>query len=71
MESLEIEVLTEEIRIMDSCGFDGDDQPKIDALIEPGIYQVQATYEKGSDTWATVFQLTRINAANNTSHTNP
>jgi hypothetical protein len=58
-ERLEFTVLDREIRIMDSCGFDGDGQPKIDISIDPGVYQIVAAYAEDDDTMATVFQLTK------------
>ena len=48
------------MRIMDSCGFDGDGQPKIDCVLDPGEYRINATYAEDDDTMATVFQLTKI-----------
>lgn len=59
-ETLEFTIADSELRIMDSCGFDGDDQPKIDFSIDPGKYQISATYAEDDHTMATVFRLTRI-----------
>ncbi len=58
-ETLDFTIADPELRIMDSCGFDGDDQPKIDFSIDPGEYQINATYAEDSDTMATVFRLTK------------
>lgn len=67
-ETLEFTITDRELRIMDSCGFDGDDQPKIDFLVDPGEYQISATYAEDENTMATVFQLTKKDQANNTLH---
>ncbi len=48
-----------EMVIMDSCGFDGDDQPKIQFELKPGQHLVQATYAEDSSTMAAVFRLRR------------
>ena len=60
-ETLEFTISDPELRIMDSCGFDGDDQPKIDLSIDPGEYQISATYSEDENTMVTVFQLTKTN----------
>jgi len=60
-ETLEFTISDPELRIMDSCGFDGDGQPKIDLSIDPGEYQISATYSEDENTMATVFQLTKTN----------
>ena len=59
-ESLQFTVADQQIRIMDSCGFDGDGQPKIDIAIDPGVYQINAAYAEDDCTMATVFRLTKI-----------
>ena len=58
---LEFTVSDADIRIMDSCGFDGDDQPKIDISIPPGEYQIDAAYAEDDATMATVFRLSKKN----------
>lgn len=58
-ETLEFTISNQEMRIMDSCGFDGDDQPKIDLSIDPGEYQISATYAEDENTMSTIFQLTK------------
>jgi len=60
MEELVVEIPEGEIQIMDSCGFEGDDQPKIRASVSPGDYKVQATHEDGDWTMATIFKFTKI-----------
>ena len=56
-ETLDFTIANAELRIMDSCGFDGDNQPKIDFMIDPGEYQIRATYAEDDDAMVTVFQL--------------
>lgn len=58
-ESLEFDVEDAAIRIMDSCGFEGDGQPKIDVQLAPGRYQVEAAYAENENTMATLFRLTQ------------
>ena len=58
-ETLAFTIFDPEQRIMDSCGFRGDDQLKIDLSIAPGEYQISATYAEDENTMATVFQLTK------------
>lgn len=58
-ETLDFTIVDLELRLMDSCGFDGDDQPKIDISIDPGEYQITATYAEDDHTMATVFELTK------------
>ena len=58
-EVLSFEVANSRMCIMDSCGFDGDDQPKIDIDLSPGIYEVCATHNEGENTWATVFRVAK------------
>ena len=67
-ETLEFTIADPELRIMDSCGFDGDDQPKIAILVEPGEYQIAATYAEDENTMATVFRLTKKDQADKTLH---
>ena len=59
-ESLEISVPDQEIRIMDSCGFENDGQPKIDIELQPGLYRASATYAENERTMAVVVRLQRI-----------
>lgn len=58
-ETLDFTITDPELRIMDSCGFDGDDQPKIDFRVAPGEYRLTARYVEDDDTKATVFRLTK------------
>ncbi len=58
-EQVEFDVSRAAMRIMDSCGFDDDGQPKIDFQLKQGKYLVEAVYAEDSDTMATIFQLTR------------
>jgi hypothetical protein len=67
-ETLEFTIADPELQIMDSCGFDGDDQPKIAILVEPGEYQIAATYAEDENTMATVFRLIKKDQANKTLH---
>jgi len=67
-ETLDFTITDPELRIMDSCGFDGDDQPKIAILVEPGEYQIAATYAEDENTMATVFRLTKKDQANKPLH---
>ncbi|YCM43726.1 Imm21 family immunity protein [Verrucomicrobiaceae bacterium 227] len=61
-ETLEFEVPDSEVRIMDSCGFETDDQPKIDITLVPGLYQIKAALGEDETTMATVFEITRQSA---------
>ncbi|BCX48543.1 conserved hypothetical protein [Haloferula helveola] len=63
-ETLELTLSEGEIRIMDSCGFEGDNQPKIDASLSPGKYRIDAAYAEDENTMATVFRLTKNEQAN-------
>ncbi|MFC0018330.1 Imm21 family immunity protein [Roseibacillus persicicus] len=56
-EELDIEVVSTSWRLMDSCGFDDDEQPKVDLVLERGLYRVSATYQQNDSTMATVYQL--------------
>jgi hypothetical protein len=58
-EQVEFDVSHAAMRIMDSCGFDDDGQPKIDLQLTPGKYLVEAVYAEDADTMATIFRLTR------------
>ncbi len=58
-EALEITISDPELRMMDSCGFDGDEQPKIDVSIVPGDYEIRAAYAEDENTMATVFSLNK------------
>ena len=60
LEELVVEIPEDGIQILDSCGFEGDDQPKIQASVSAGTFQVQATFEEGERTWATVFKFSII-----------
>lgn len=60
-ETVDLTIADPELRIMDSCGFDGDGQSKIDFSIDPGEYQINATYAEDDATMATVFRLEKRN----------
>ena len=61
-ETLEFEILDAEMRIMDSCGFETDGQPKIDVTLPHGRYRINAAYEEDEDTMAMIFEITLQNA---------
>lgn len=63
-ERLEFVVVRGAMRIMDSCGFDDDGQPKIDVELTPGKYLVEALYAVNANTMATVFRFTGKDQAN-------
>lgn len=58
-ERVDFDVVHAAMRLMDSCGFDEDGQPKIDIQLAPGKYLVEAAYAEDEDTMATVFRLTK------------
>ncbi|MEJ6579276.1 MAG: Imm21 family immunity protein [Akkermansiaceae bacterium] len=62
-ETLEFEIVESEIRIMDSCGFETDDQPKIDVTLAPGRYQINAAYEEDDDNMAMIFKISLVSQA--------
>ncbi|MCW1884506.1 immunity 21 family protein [Luteolibacter flavescens] len=61
-ERLEMNLDDTAIRIMDSCGFDGDGQPKIDVFLKPGKYRVEAGYAESETVGATIFRLSRLDS---------
>jgi hypothetical protein len=62
-EVIEFKVTEREFIVMDSCGFDGDDQPKIDLNLEPGMHRIESTYKEGESTYAYVFRIIKCEQA--------
>jgi hypothetical protein len=67
-EMIEFTVLDPDVFIMDSCGFDGDGQPKIDVSVVPGEYEISAKYAEDEKTMASVYRLIKKDQANKTAH---
>lgn len=62
-EVIEFKVTDREFIVMDSCGFDEDNQPKIDLNLEPGMHRIEATYREGETTYAYVFRILKCEQA--------
>ena len=56
-EELEFEVKESDLVLMDSCGFEGDGQPKIEISLSAGSYKIEAVYSESETVADTVFRI--------------